>query len=271
MSFDKLPPDLTKLLQELKEEVQGYGGLPSPSENPEFYSKVDAFLKAASELKIDVKLKDLAQFLNVPYGTFKVYLSRSRSGVTSSGASGQVDVIPPKREPNSAEGEKGKEEEPSEAPVAVTPERPVLPPTQREISKRVVSKVTKQAEPIIQENTELTIGLGAYFRSRYEVACYQAGYGSDSDDDKAKKEALFRCLDDMADALFNIKPEYEELKEELEIRESFERFLIQRILELADEKEKLEELKKIFLGISGDEDLLSQALLIFTKGGEENE
>lgn len=198
------------LLEELKKVIEENGGsLPSPKANPEFYARLQAFLDLAKEEGIKMTIKEVAERLGVPYATLRAYLLKYRRAEMSEEP---VKIETPTEEPVSVDvapkpkPEKGGKKK---AEVKERPESPITLRTEMRIAEAVKRYLGKKAETLTKEEVEKLIAIGKRVRESYEKLCYNYGY-----------EDVIKCLDDAFVSLFDIVPEYEELKERYETLKS---------------------------------------------------
>jgi uncharacterized protein YqgV (UPF0045/DUF77 family) len=196
----ELPEDLSKLLELIKNYIKENGGLSKPSIDKEIWEEIDALVKAIKSLNLPYTLKDISTELGVSYSSFMQYYKNYQKSIKNDEQSNEqpkVEVNRPKTKEENVEEEPKNVEENQEKD-----QRALEDSTRTMLLKKVRQTYLKKAEPITVEHADKIVGLGERFINNYGNSCIQSGY-----------EKLEDCMDDAMEALFQIKPDYEYLKD----------------------------------------------------------
>jgi len=209
------------VLEELKGRLKPRGERlvpPDPSEDVEFWKKLNAVIEAAQSSGIQLKMKDIADYLGVSYATLRNKYSKFKKLVEES-----PDLrfsIEDERRQIQQNVEFGKEvqklAEGEELPSPVEIVRPQqlqrqqqqqqpqqqpsepLPPISRHVETRVLSTVIqhlrKKVEDIAKESAELVLRIGGYFLANYAKWCYERGF-----------DDLKQCIDTLVETYDRLK------------------------------------------------------------------
>jgi len=199
----ELPEDLSKLLELIKNQIKEKGGLSTPSIDKEIWEEIDALVKAIKAENLPYTLKDISDEIGSNYSSFIKNYKNYQKSIKNDEQSNEQPKVEVNRPKTKETKEENVEEEPKNVEVNQEKDQRALEDSTRTmLLKKVRQTYLKKAEPITVEHADKIVGLGERFINNYGNSCIQSGY-----------EKLEDCMDDAMEALFQIKPDYEYLKD----------------------------------------------------------
>ena len=253
--IEDMPPEVMSLIDELKSKAEKYEGRTPPYSDNDFWDVAVAMYKVIQENKVPITLTEIASYIGVPYGPFRTYIYKKMK--KASKEENEDNTVEIEKEQSISNSEKKEVYE--EVNKRNRSDAPVTKLTEVKMVSSVTRNLANKAENVIQGETERLIKIGTIFRDNYEKLCYQNGY-----------EDPETCLSDMASALFDVVPQYEELKEEFEVCQKLFKFFIEQTKPLISKFKTAKMLIDNFIKMSLIEDNDELSLDLIMKNNEKN-